>query len=358
MKSKKILCFLVGGLGNVLLFTPVVRILKNICKSTTIDVLTSNKKAYELLKNCTYINKIYVLDDKIQKTIKKILLLRSKKYDTSMIGFPSNTIKRNLIMFIINAKKRISHSHNGFKDIRHLNFLNNIRIKIKDLHDIDQNLNLLEPLKINLEKIQSNLKKIKIYTKKEESFVKKFLLEHNITKNDFIVGIHPGCDPGSPFKRWEVEKFIELGKKIQKKYKSKIFLFIGPSEKDLLNKIKNINKNFIIIKNTALPQTINLIKRCNLFVSNDSGLMHIAVALNKKALGIYGPSDPRRTAPYKNMNNTIQKGLKCQPCNRTLKYLNLEGKFKCIYNGKEEPKCLKKLDVDEVFKKIKRRIKS
>ena len=67
---------------------------------------------------------------------------------------------------------------------------------------------------------------------------------------------------------------------------------------------------------TSLPEMIEWIRRCQLVVTNDTGPMHVAAALRKRVVALFGPTDPRRTGPYGMLPDVLQAPLACVPCGR------------------------------------------
>jgi ADP-heptose:LPS heptosyltransferase len=65
---------------------------------------------------------------------------------------------------------------------------------------------------------------------------------------------------------------------------------------------------------TSLPEMVEWLRRCDLVVSNDTGPMHVAAALGKKIVAIFGPTEPARTGPYGQLPNVLQLKLPCVPC--------------------------------------------
>ena len=77
-----------------------------------------------------------------------------------------------------------------------------------------------------------------------------------------------------------------------------------------------MNSNPLIVSGISFMRTAALIGKCDVFISNDSSLMHIAAALKVPTVGIFGPTDPKRTAPYGRMHKTVSLNLQCSPCSR------------------------------------------
>ena len=89
---------------------------------------------------------------------------------------------------------------------------------------------------------------------------------------------------------------------------------------------------------TTLKQSMALMQRSRLFVSGDTGPLHIAAALNIPCVGIYGPSSPERNGPYGKMHRIVQTDVSCRNC------------FQRFCSSKE---CMKSISVGRVLKTIR-----
>ncbi len=121
-----------------------------------------------------------------------------------------------------------------------------------------------------------------------------------VSMEERVVGFSPGA-VGSPLKRWCPERFGDLAVRIRQAYGTPVLLFGTPGEKGLCEEICRGAGHRGVINlagHTSLEEAIALIGLCGLFVTNDSGLMHVAAALDVPLVCIFGPTDPRRTAPW------------------------------------------------------------
>lgn len=177
-------------------------------------------------------------------------------------------------------------------------------------------------------------------------FADGWLLEHGIKNNEILIGIHPGSSEHEKWKRWDWKKFAILSDKLREKYNIKTIFFIGPSELDIADKLlsKTIYKP-IIIKNLSLGQTGALIARCSLFLSNDSSLMHIAVALDIPTIGIFGPTSSKQFGPWGEKHKVIRADIDCPPCYYSDDRMNCDG-----------IRCLKMISVEDVMRQLSERI--
>ncbi len=135
-------------------------------------------------------------------------------------------------------------------------------------------------------------------------------------KNDKskILGLCPGAEYGEA-KRWPTEYYAEVANHALKN-NWQVLLFGSDKDKPVANQINQLTQNKCIDLSgkTKLGEAIDLMSICDTVISNDSGLMHVAAALNKKLIAIFGSSDPFHTPPM-SANAVIEYlGLACSPC--------------------------------------------
>lgn len=142
-------------------------------------------------------------------------------------------------------------------------------------------------------------------------------------KEDFMIGINPGAVFGTA-KRWPPERFAELTDRLidliqrdlgsSKRVQSVVVG--GPGEEGLGRVIVDMMKHraTVLSGRTTLRELMVIIKHCSLFVTNDTGPMHIAQALEVPLVGIFGPTDPKDTAPYHRPHSIVRSPVRCSPC--------------------------------------------
>jgi ADP-heptose:LPS heptosyltransferase len=118
-------------------------------------------------------------------------------------------------------------------------------------------------------------------------------------------------------KRWPAEHFAELVQALAKKFPGVRFAILGGREDRPLGEIiarAEPARCLNLCGATSLPEMVEWIRRCDLMVTNDSGPMHAAAALGKPLVALFGPTEPRRTGPYGQLENAVQLALPCSPC--------------------------------------------
>lgn len=343
----KILINALSGIGDALMFTPSLKLLKEAYPHSEIHALVMFKAVKDFYERNENISRVFYFDfmsEGFLKSLRFIFSLRNS-YDISISVYPSNRKEYNIINFLFGSKQRAAVKYLR-KDFQNFGFLNNVRIIEDDsLHNVQENLKLCEKLtnhKLNTEPpLEFPL------TKYDHNFAKTFLKENNIIDSDLVIGFHPGSAilKNQANRRWEPEKFAELGKILIAKHNAKVLLFGGPGEDDLkqniVNKISSPNALSVVSHN--LTESAAVMKRCNVFVTNDSSLMHVASALQLKVVAIIGPTNTNYIYPWKTEHKIISLHLDCSPCfiysQRPLICSRDDVKFKCI----------KELDVEMVL---------
>jgi heptosyltransferase-2 len=343
----KIIIIALSGIGDALMFTPALNLLRANLPDAQIDVLVMYNGARDIYVNNLNINNVYFFDFPGERTInslKYILSLRGE-YDASINVYPSNRKEYNIIGFLIGAKNKAAVQYLR-KDFSNLGFLNKIRITENDsVHNVQSNIKLIEKL-LN-KKINEEPPLELFITEEDEIRAQKFLSENNISKDDLVIGFHPGCATLKNHikRRWEPEKFAGLGKKLIDEKHAKILVFGGPEETELKNTIKaKIDSPDAIVVNTkGILHSAAIMNSCGVFITNDSSQMHIAAALGLKVIAIIGPTNPRYIHPWKTEHKIITLNLDCAPC-----FFYSPSPLICSRNDLQF-KCIKELTVEMVF---------
>ncbi len=130
-----------------------------------------------------------------------------------------------------------------------------------------------------------------------------------------LVILNPGAYYGSA-KRWPAEKYAGLASLIQDNYPAQIMIIGSADEKALADEIASRMDAppIVLTGQTSLPRLAALISFADLFVTNDSGPMHLANFLKVPVVALFGPTEPARTGPFLEPSVVIHKGAPCWPC--------------------------------------------
>lgn len=146
----------------------------------------------------------------------------------------------------------------------------------------------------------------------------------------------PGAEYG-PAKRWPVPHFAELAKHLAAKGHA-VWLVGSSHDGELGEAIAGLSGNICrnLCGKTSLDEAVDVLASGDVVVSNDSGLMHIAAALGKPVIALYGSSTPHYTPPLSGNATTLWLGLSCSPCFRRECPL---GHFNCMMQLTPERVC-------------------
>lgn len=169
---------------------------------------------------------------------------------------------------------------------------------------------LLGPLHIPVSHTKPNLH----LSDSEKIRAVEILKEHGISKNELIIGINPGAAYGSA-KCWLPERFKKVTAELLKDPKKRIIYFGDATTKPLVDDIcKDFSESVInLAAKTNLRELIALIAKCHCFLTNDSGPMHVASAVNAPLVAIFGSTNEVKTGPY-NGGEVIHNHVPCSPC--------------------------------------------
>lgn len=356
-KEKKILIIGLSGIGNTLLALPFLKMLREKFPQAVIDILSLHNGILQLLQvqNELSLNSSFIFSKKMLRNLAILFKLRRRRYHYSVTLFPSNKWQFNLLAFLIGARFRISHEYNWGR-VKSLSFLQNVRIPaVEGRHDLEQNVNLFKVFSQTSEQV---VPEFEISLLEEDSIWADTFLEGKKLKGRFLVGIHPGGGGSwnkswqGLAKRWPAENFALLADRLIELKQAAILIFGGPQEKELQEKVRDLSllkKEIFLIQGLSLRQVASLIQKCQLFISNDTGLMHLSAGLNVPTLGIFGPTNYLRTAPLGFRSYYIRSRADCSPC---LKYPfhSSESRIFC----KKGFSCLRDIAVEEVLQVLLR----
>ena len=277
----KILIELPTWLGDAVMATPAIENLANFYNDVEITFIGSFV-SIEALKNHPKVIKILVLDKKYTSLYK--IAKDLEKFDV-FFSYRSS-IRTKFLKFLISAKKKYQFDKNKYQNRHQVEKYNDF---INDSLSID-----------------STAGKLQIYGYDIAKSKKK------------ILGINPGASYGSA-KRWYPQEFAKVASELSTEYD--IVIFGGPSEIDIAGDIEQALidssvKNYKnLAGNTTITELINKISSLDLFITGDSGPMHIAAAFQIPTVAIFGPTKDDETSQWMNEKSLIvKKNLDCQPC--------------------------------------------
>ncbi|MCV2353663.1 glycosyltransferase family 9 protein [Paucibacter sp. B2R-40] len=287
----KILVIKFWALGDSVVLLPTLQAFKRKFPNSEVHVLahTRNRAVFE---GQDYIDNI------IDFSIKNILN-NFRYYDICIDAEPYLNvsalicfIKGNFrIGFSHGARGKTYHIQSPFNKNQHMvqNYLD-----FGKIFNIDRNTDKLIPLSIS---------------SPDKVLISEYLQKVKYSTTGLTVGIAPGVAESVKFRMWPIENFAALADTLIEKYNAQVFFIDSKSNIETIRKIEFSMKNKAI--NSAgiftVKQSAELISRCDIAISNDSGFMHIAAAAGVKTIGLFGPNTPVLWGPYGANNVSIWK---------------------------------------------------
>lgn len=315
--QKNILIFHTAFIGDIVLSTPLIKNIKKLYPDSKIVYVTT-PAGRAVLANNPFLDEVIAYDKRgkdkgIKGMFGLIRGLRKHKFDIAYV--PHRYMRSSLIVFLSKIPQRI-----GF-DISEGKLFLTKKIKYeKNLHEVDRLLKLLE--------IEILDKKIELYpSEKDEKHIDE-LFENEDLQGKKLVAIAIGSKWYT--KRWPVEYFNVLIEQLEKREDIKLILIGGNEEKDL--PVVYSEKTINAIGKTSLLELAELIKRCEICLTNDSSPIHIASAFDTYILAIFGATvKDLGFYPWGENSEVIEnKGLYCRPCGLHGGETCPEGHFKCM----------------------------
>jgi len=329
-----ILVVKLAGIGDLLLATPALQALRDTYPQATIDLLVTPDSA-GLLDGWNVINNIIVLNKYLFDYLGQMLRhpstlsqltplfqqLRQSSYDAVLLmhhlTLPFGRLKYQMLTFATGAKWRV-----GLDD-GHGWFLN---AKVKDngfgaMHEAEYNLAIAEA-------IGSTIRSRSLFVPLSEEERRKAwrLVYENTSVSETarpIIAIHPGSGGYSTARRWEPERFAQLADTLFRDVGGQLLLVGGPEEAQLHQDIMAMMQSAMPKRSLAgkgnIKVTTAVLELVDLFVGNDAGLMHLAVAVNTPTVAIFGLSNHKAWGPYTGDHGSkratvVRLDLPCMPC--------------------------------------------
>ena len=337
----KLLIIKLAYIGDTISIIPVIENLKEKAPAVTLDVMV-NRGSEELLEHHPGIRKVYAYDRKTaKKNLRSSLLyhaqlfrtLRSERYST-VIDFTLGD-RSSFISFLSGAGLRISYENSS----RLSHFLMNHFIDLDpfDYHIVDYQLQALR-----LFGLDSFKRNMSIHIPESiDGEIDRLFSSSGISQLSLKIAIHPGARRKT--RQWDPERFGVIARRLKEEHGAGIILIGGPGEHELVDKVECQMGSKACIKSTELSllQMAALLRRCSLFIGNDTAPGHIAGAVGCATLTLFGPNFPHLWRPLGPMGEVLFKNLPCCGCRHEEEL--------CIRPGNS---CMDLITEQEVWEKV------
>ena len=264
------------GMGDMIIYLPYIHAISKKYKKSVSVLVKDNSRAKDLLDDDNHINEVITLRkemDGVRGIFKLTNELKKRNFDKIFIF--NSSIRYNLIARLAGIKSIYQYPLFRSKD----NIVLSAKIFTEDI------INEVVSTEPNLILKNKN---------------------NNLDKN--FKHICLGISASGPTKRWDINNYIKLAEKINKRIKCKFYVAGGKNDIDLINKFKNssVGKDSLSFEKMNIKEALQYIANCNLYIGNDTGWAHISVGLNVKALTIFCDSPVSAYGSYSSKMFTVE----------------------------------------------------
>lgn len=330
MTPKRILIIQTAFPGDLVLTTPLIAQTKKLFPQAALWVLV-RKETAGLLDNNPHIEEV-IAYDKLQGGVGEFWrVVRNVKITGFDLAIVPHRSLRSAILAFWAAPKRIGFNTSAGRVL----FTDLVPYQSK-MHEVERNLYLLAPLDGSVRTKPPEL----FPDKREHDTVSQFLARSGWKPEEILVALAPGSIWAT--KRWPAERFARLALLLIQNEQARIVLIGSKEDADLAKSIEAGLKVNVInaCGEFTLLESAALISLCRLVISNDSAPTHIASAMRRPVITIYGSTVPEfGFYPYGEGHAVIQKGLYCRPC-------GIHGRRKC---PEKHFRCMLEITPEEVY---------
>lgn len=342
----RILIIKFWGIGNLVQASPTLRRIRQMFPQARIVFLTldQNKGVYEnsgLYDEAIYL-RLTTLRDFNRELFRLFFLLRSYAFDL-IINLEPLAHFGELISFYVGTRT-VGYSAPGRKS------LFSVPVEFREDEHIARTFyRVLEPFGIKGEPTWDELVAEPLpLTEKDRQAARDQLRANGILPGDFVVGVNVNASDVAKERRWPLENFAVLMDLLIQNLHAKVVLFGAPDEVPYVQRaIAMMREDPVnLAGKTSLHQYISAMSQLDLFITNDSGPLHLAYAVGVPTISFWGPESPKRYGPIGPQHQALHKAVDCSPCIyfRTLKRINC----------KRNAECLRSITVEEVYELVRR----
>ncbi len=312
-KYKRILIVRTDRIGDVLLSTPVIKSLRENYPHSYIAVMVS-PYAKDIVEGNPYLDEVIIYDKDgkhrgWRRSIEFAHKLKKKSFDLAVILHPTNRV--HIVTFLAAIPRRVGYNCKfGFLLTDKIRYIKQSGEK----HELEYALDLVRYLGIE-PKDKSTFMPIR---KESEDWVEELFRDERVFPDDKLLAINPAAS--CPSKVWPAERFAEAADRLIEKYGFKVLVISGPKDMKAAEAvISNMRHPAVNLSGkTSVSQLASLLKKCSLFISNDSGPVHIASSVGTPVISIFGRLQkglsPERWGPRGLRDRILHKEVGCIEC--------------------------------------------
>ncbi|MHC4945595.1 MAG: glycosyltransferase family 9 protein [Planctomycetota bacterium] len=345
--NSKILLIRLSAMGDVIFSLPTLAAVRSVHPGAEISWVVEDKAATLLAHRGDLAGLIVYPRKAMQQSMrnpfrwprligilwKHFRALRQEQFD-AVYDLQGN-LKSGLHTLCCRSKRKIGYAKKHVKELNHLFTNEHISQPAKAIHRIEKSFCLVKP-----DYDSNEIQRPDLFLPDEVKEEARKRLEGWLEKPGPIMVAHPGTSAFGAYKRWPPEKYGRLAARLHEEHGFKTLVTWGPGEQELAEAVAETGGKAV----TVCPPTRSLqelaahIEMARVYVSADSGPLHIANYLGVPCLALFGPKDPALYKPYFPLSRVVRRtDVDCSPCTRRT----------C-----DDPICMTGLEVDEVYESL------
>ena len=278
----RILIIRLAPLGETVLTTPVIRALRERFREAHIAYMVAPTRE-DLVSANPHLNEVLTYQASVPKLIYQIA---RRKFQMAVILQP--TFRLVLHTFLSRIPLRVGFETNtGGKRLLSVAVPNNT-----EQHETQRYLDVVRALRIEVVNNEPEV----FVNREGKAWIDNFLKIEKLDDGKPIIGLNPGA--ATVYRRWDPANFAVLGDLLHEAYRAHIVITTGPREGELADQVAQQMSHSPVIVDQATPmQLAALLQRCNLYISNDTGPMHLSTAVKIPTIALFGASNLIQWAP-------------------------------------------------------------
>jgi heptosyltransferase-2 len=304
-------------IGDAVMSEPAISAVRRLFPQAEVTLLVKQSIA-ELFAHHAAVHRTLVYDDRgrhagLSGKWTLARMLRRHRFDLAILL--QNAFEAALLAFLAGIPRRYGYATDG----RALLLTDPVMAppRSRHRHQVEYYWDLMAPLGAEGQPPAPGL----VVTRQEELAIAARLADAGIAASDILIGLNPGSTYGGA-KRWIPDRYAEAANRLSERYRSggltrtAVAIIGAKGEEDLARSIAaRIRTNTVVCSGqTTVRELMALTKRCQLFLTNDTGPMHIASAFEVPTVAIFGPTDWQATAAFGGRFRVVRKDVACAPC--------------------------------------------
>jgi heptosyltransferase-2 len=309
---RRILVRVTNWVGDAVMNIPALEAIKENFPASTITIL-AKPWVVPLFDNHPAVDHIFAfkktgaLGKDFREIIRVVRCIRRERFDLAILF--QNAFEAALLARLGGVRFRLGYNTDARGFLLSHSVIRNDAVL--NVHQVEYYLSILRAAGL-----EATSKEPALFTSREDRIKAMDLLRSTgFSDSDFLLGISPGAIFGGA-KRWPSDRFARIGDWAVERWGAKVLVLGSRKERDICAGVSRLmtQGSMDLCGRTSLGETLALISRCRFFLTNDSGLMHVAAAFKVPTVAVFGPTDPVATGPLGMTSRIVRHDIACAPC--------------------------------------------